>query len=107
MQFTPNLTWDIYNGRRYTVFAPNSRTEFLRFAPGHGIVFETATNTMNRNSPALRMEVLSKTQSYSNGALDSNFIVHKECAFVTPRWCGDGVVDSGESCDSGNQNGQN
>jgi len=33
-QFTPNLTWDTFNGRLYTAFAPNSRTDFLRFAPG-------------------------------------------------------------------------
>lgn len=33
-------------------------------------------------------------------------MTHKECAFVSPRFCGDGLVTNGEMCDDGSQNGQ-
>ncbi len=32
--------------------------------------------------------------------------MHRECAFITPRWCGDGIVSNGEVCDAGGANGQ-
>lgn len=37
---------------------------------------------------------------------DSSIIQKNECVNIYARWCGDGIVSNGETCDDGAQNGQ-
>lgn len=75
-----------------------------------GIGFSTITAGANPNIPALRFEYITTFQPYDfiTHTMYGSARSHKECAFMTPRWCGDGILDTthGEVCDDGAENGQ-
>lgn len=58
----------------------------MRSAPGFSVAFNAASHA--------------RTGTNQQGAKEN----HVQCAFIFPRWCGDGIkdTDKGEQCDDGN-----
>lgn len=73
-----------------------------------GVLFTAVSPGANPNKPALRYEYITRVQKYDfdTKVTSGPIINHKECAFVSPRFCGDALVTNGEKCDDGAQNGQ-
>lgn len=73
-----------------------------------GLLFTSVSAGADANRPALRFDYITRAREFdwNIGEAIGPEIAHKECAFVSPRWCGDGMVTNGETCDDGNQNGQ-
>lgn len=73
-----------------------------------GVLFTAVAPGANANKPALRYEYNTRVQQYDfvTSSTSGPLIDHKECAFVSPRWCGDGIISNGETCDEGSINGQ-
>lgn len=73
-----------------------------------GILLTSVSAGADASRPAFRFEYITNVLRYDipTDTASGPAISHKECAFVTPRWCGDGIVSNGEACDSGAQNGQ-
>ena len=73
-----------------------------------GLLFTSVSPGANPNRPGLRFDYTTRVKKYDWDLLApvDPEITHKECAFVTALWCGDGKINGNETCDNGAQNGQ-
>ena len=106
--YDPSFTWIKQGTADVSIFFAGQSVPFALMHGGLG--FSSVTAGANPNIPALRFEYIVTTQPYDfvTKKVFGVESAHKECAFVAPRWCGDGILETprGEQCDLGDQNGQ-
>lgn len=106
VSYDPSFSWIKQGTEDVSILFSKQSVPLARMTGGIG--FSNVTAGANPNIPALRFEYITTVQPYDfvTRANYGEVQVHKECAFVAPRWCGDGIISNGESCDDGDQNGQ-
>ncbi len=106
VSFPASIPWLPFGGDDAFVFLASTSTQIARM--NGGVLFTAVSTGADASKPALRFDYIVKVQQYDfvTASTQGPEINHKECAFVKPRWCGDGIVSNGEVCDEGAQNGQ-
>jgi uncharacterized repeat protein (TIGR01451 family) len=92
-------------GRVYGFFSAGTTARYVASTGGISLnnVLSTATPA-DRNTAMWRIVFNAASHEYIWPGQQGPKVDHNQCAFVFPRWCGDGVTDTdkGEICDDGN-----
>jgi uncharacterized repeat protein (TIGR01451 family) len=97
------------SGVPYIFYYPGESSTWIRTKAGEYFRFANHGSAANRSTPLFRIAYTVQMTPQTSAGVSGTPVTHKECSFYTGKWCGDGVVDSGngEQCDNGVNNGSN
>ena len=106
VNFLSSILWSpiTLGGPEAYIFDVGSRTPLAQMQGG--ILITDVSPGANPNIPGFKITYDTQVQTYDfDTRVIGSPMNHRECSFVAPRWCGDGIISNGEVCDAGAANG--
>lgn len=104
----PSTFSPLYTGSTgiYYMLGGGASVKWIETKPGEFIRLNSVSSGASRTQPAYKITFIPRTYDLISQGNLGPAVDHRQCLFIYPRFCGDGVVDNdrNEQCDDGNMN---